>query len=194
MRKWIGVTAAVAALVVMGALPAGAGKDGGFAPLHVRKLVVGPVPAGTQFVVTIDCDNDMIFTGNSPATSVQLVFDAQGNPVGTGDTVMFVDGGNCTVTETQNGGAVSVIYECEGTFGPPPPTVQGSGRFGPRLVGVQSSPCEASGPQSEPISVLIEFEQQEATVTVTNTFVPAPTPPESPAPAAAVAGTPRFTG
>jgi hypothetical protein len=127
MRKWIGVTAAVSALDVMGALPAGAGKDGGFAPLHVRKLVVGPVPPGTQFVVTIDCGDDIIFTGvSNPVSSVQLVFDAQGNPVGTGDTVMFMDGGNCTVTETQNGGAVSVIYECEGTFGPRPPTVQGS--------------------------------------------------------------------
>jgi Domain of unknown function (DUF5979) len=199
VRKWIGVTATAAALVVMGALPAGAGKDGGSAPLHVHKVVVGSAAAGTQFVVTIDCGDEIIHNDGNPVSSVQLVFDAQGNPVGTGDTVTFDDGGKCTVTETQNGGATSVVYECQGFApAPPVPAVEGSGRFGPRPTQNGFDPCESNGPQSDPISVIIEVKDQEATVTVTNTFV---TPPESPQPpppppeaAAVVVGAPRFTG
>jgi hypothetical protein len=199
MRKWIRVTAAAAALVVMGALPAGAGKDGGVAPLHVHKVVVGPVPAGTQFVETIACDDEIIHNDGNPVSSAQLVFDAQGNPVGTGDTVTFDHEGKCSVTETQNGGAASVIYECEGTAPPEPDaSTSGGGRFSARLgPAVPPAVCESSGPQSDPITVNIFNEGQEATVTVTNTFV---TPPESPQPppppeaAAVVVGAPLFTG
>lgn len=187
MKKWIGAITAAAALVVLGALPAGAGNGGGAAPLTVVKVPVGPVPAGTQFVVTIECDGEIIFTGNDPAASAELVFDEQGNPVGP-DTVTFVDGGECTVTETQTGGAASVIYECEGTF-PDLQSATGLGRFGVRNG--PSSPCETSGPQSEPITVFIEFEDQEATVTVTDTFEAGP---EAPQPAVAVEEAPRFTG
>jgi hypothetical protein len=200
MRKWIGVTAAAAAIVLFAALPAGAGVDGGFAPLDVHKVVVGPVPAGTQFVVTIDCDDDIIFTGiGNPVSSVQLVFDAQGNPVGTGDTVRFTGNGACTVTETQNGGAVSVVYECEGvTPTPAEASISGGGRFSARLgPGVPPPVCESSGPQSDPITVNIFNTEQHETVTVTNTFVtPPPSEPAAsePAPAAAVVGAPRFTG
>ena len=198
MRKWIGVSAAAAAIVLLAALPAGAGK-GGTAPLHVRKVVVGPVPAGTQFVETIACDNDAISRGgNQPVSSVQLVFDAQGNPVGTGDTVTFVNEAACTVTETQTGGAASVIYECEGTVPPPTDNAVGAGRFSVRLgPGVPPPVCESNGPQSDPITVNIFTEAQEATVTVTNTFVTSPPSepaPSEPAPAAAVVGAPSFTG
>ena len=196
MRKWIGVVAAVVALVLMAALPAGAGRPGTAAPLHIRKVVVGPVPAGTQFVVTIACEGSIIFTGNGPASSAQLVFDAQGNPVGTGDTVTFTDGGQCTVTETQNGGAASVSYECEGTLPPADMNTSGGGRFSPRIGPGVPSVCESSGPQSDPITVNIINAGQEATVTVTNTFVTVPTSPSQPepAPAAAVAAAPSFTG
>jgi len=198
VRKWVGVTAAAAALVLLAALPAGAGVA--FAPLDVHKVVVGPVPAGTQFVVTIDCDNDIIFTDiSNPVSSVQLVFDAQGNPVGTGDTVRFTGNGACTVTEKQNGGAVSVIYECQGvTPTPAEASISGGGRFSARLgPGVPPPVCESSGPQSDPITVNIFNTEQHETVTVTNTFVP-PSPsepaPSEPAPAAAVIGAPSFTG
>ena len=203
MRKsigWIGVFVAAAATVAMTAAPAGAGGGGDAAPLHIRKVVVGPVPPGTQFVETVACEGSesgqpIIFTGGPPASSVQLVFDAQGNPVGTGDTVTFTNGGECTVTETQNGGAASVSYQCEGSV--PPSTMasgasvlDGAGRFSPRLAGLQLQPCQTSGPQSEPIGVNIVSSRQEATVTVTNTFVD----PGSTAAAVPVEAVPLFTG
>ncbi len=202
MRKsigWIGVTVAAAAVVAMTAAPAGAGASGDAAPLHVRKVVVGPVPAGTQFVVTVACEGrrgePIIFTGGPPAASQQLVFDAEGNPAGTGDTVTFTNPGECTVTETENGGASSVSYQCEGSA-PPPMTdgtilPSGAGRFSPRVAGLQLQPCQTSGPQSEPIGVNIASAEQEATVTVTNTFVD---PGSAAAPAVAVEEVPRFTG
>jgi hypothetical protein len=197
---WIGVTVAAAAMVAMTAAPAGAGDGGNAAPLTVRKVVVGPVPAGTQFVVTVACEGrrgePIIFTGGPPAASQQLVFDADGNPAGTGDTVTFTNSGECTVTETENGGASSVSYQCEGSV-PPPMTdgtalPTGAGRFSPRLAGLQLLPCQTSGPQSEPIGVNIANEDQEATVTVTNTFVD---PGTAAAPAAVpVEAEPLFTG
>jgi hypothetical protein len=189
---WIGVTVAAAAAAAVPALPAGAGRTG-VAPLHVRKVVVGPVPAETQFVVVVSCDGDIVFNG-SGGSSATLVFDAQGNPVGTGDTVTFNGGGECTVTETQNGGAASVSYQCEGSV-PPPTTasgaslLDGAGRFSPRLAGLQLLPCQTSGPQSEPIGVNIASENQEATVMVTNTFADPGTSAAVP-----VEAEPRFTG
>jgi hypothetical protein len=193
MKKWIGAAVAAVAMLVLVAPPAGAGLDA--APLTVRKVPVGPVPAGTQFVVTISCDKPIISTGNGSVSSTQLVFDAQGNPVGP-DTVEFSDFGTCTVTETQTGGAASVIYECEGSFTPGGLGSNGGGaRFGlgngpPREV------CETSGPQSEPITMHIVSPAQDATVTITNTFeaVPAPPPPPEPVPAEAVTAPARFTG
>ena len=199
MRKsigWIGAVVVAAAMVAMTAVPAGAG-NGGDAPLTVRKVVVGPVPAGTQFVVTVACEGrrgePIIHTGGPPAASQDLVFDAQGNPVGT-DTVTFDAGGECLVTETQSGGAASLSYQCEGSAPPPDmnetvlPT--GAGRFSPRLAGLQLLPCQTSGPQSEPIGVNIASEGQEATVTVTNTFVD----PGSAMAAVPVEAVPLFTG
>jgi hypothetical protein len=190
---WIGVVVAATGLVALAAGPAGAGRNGGAAPLHVRKVVVGPVPAGTQFVETIACDGSIIVDGGGGSSSAQLVFDAQGNPVGTGDTVTFVEAGSCTVTETQTGGAATVIYECEGTAPPPNEDATGAGGpFSPLRAGVQPLPvCETTGPQSDPITVNIFTEGQEATVTVTNTFVD---PGSAAAPAVAVEEVPRFTG
>jgi hypothetical protein len=202
---WIGVLMAAAAFVAVTAVPAGAGEPGTAAPLHIRKVLVGPVPPGTQFVVTVACEGNefpgepIIFTGDggSPASSVELVFDAQGNPVGSGDTVTFIDAGTCTVTETQTGGASSVSYECEGSLPPPDgngngdsvlPT--GGGRFSPRLAqDDELEVCQGSGPQSDPIGVNIIRENQEATVTVTNTF-----PEPAPEAAVAIVEVPRFTG
>jgi hypothetical protein len=191
---WISVTVAAAAIVMVGAAPAGAGRPPS-SPLHIHKVVVGPVPAGTQFVETVTCDGNIISTGGGPsASSAQLVFDAQGNPVGTGDTLTFTGTGECTVTETQTGGAVSVSYQCESTSPPPNQTVTGIGRFSPR--GPAPIPiCASDGPQSDPIGVNIVSPGQEATVTVTNTFVEPGTAAAAPgAPAAAVEGEPRFTG
>lgn len=190
MRKCTGAAVAALAMLVLVAPAAGAGLDA--APLTVRKIPVGPVPAETQFVVTISCEEPIISTDNGPVSSTQLVFDAQGNPVGP-DTVEFTDFGTCTVTETQTGGAASVIYECEGSFTPGGLGANGTGgRFGLRN-GPPRKVCETSGPQTEPITMHIVSPSQNATVTITNTFEAAPTPPPPP-PAAAVEEAPQFTG
>jgi hypothetical protein len=194
MKRWAGVLVAAAALVALAAPPAEAGIDA--APLTVRKVPAGPVPAGTQFVVTISCDKEIISTDDGPVSSTQLVFDAQGNPVGP-DTVEFTDFGTCTVTETQTGGAASVIYECQGSA-VPGGLAEGTGRFGPRRSqpAAPKEVCETSGPQSGPITMHIVSPAQDATVTITNTFEASPTAPAppSPQPAAAVAEAPLFTG
>ena len=53
MRIWTGALLVAAALVTLPALPATAGVDGGSQPtLTIRKVVNGPVPAGTQFGYT----------------------------------------------------------------------------------------------------------------------------------------------
>jgi hypothetical protein len=193
VRKVIGVLVAGAALVAVAALPAGAGDDA--APLHIRKVVVGPVPPGTQFVETLACEgregNPNISSPSGPVSSVQFVFDAQGNPVGTGDTATFTGPGTCTVTETQNGGAASVSYQCEGTLPPPNGEIEVTGgRFSPRPAqNGEAEVCPSSGPQSDPITVNIISANQEATATVTNTFVDPGTPA-----AVAVEAVPLFTG
>jgi hypothetical protein len=191
VRKWIAVMAAAGALVVVAAGPAGAGVDGGNQPiLTIRKVVVGPVPPGTQFVETVNCDGEIIRPGGHGSSSRQLTFDAQGNPATSG-SIEFIDDGQCTVTETQTGGAASVVYECEGTV-PPPMMLEGSGRSSPRVAGpAPPQPCETSGPQSDPITVNIVGEDEEVTVTVTNTFVD---PGTAATPAAAVSAEPLFTG
>jgi hypothetical protein len=135
----------------------------------------------------------MIRPGGPGSSSGQPTFDAQGNPV-TGDSFEFVDNGQCTVTETQTGGAASVTYECEGTV-PQPMMLDGAGRSSPRGPVARPPLCETSGPQSDPIIVNIVGEDEEVTVTVTNTFVDPGTAAAVPgAPAAAVEGEPRFTG
>jgi hypothetical protein len=190
MRKLIGVTTVAAALVALPALPAGAGDAGNAPILTIRKVVVGPVPPGTQFVETLNCDGNIIRPGGPGSSTGQRTYDAQGNPVTSGN-FEFIDNGQCTVTETQTGGAASVGYECEGTV-PPPVTLMGSGRSSPRVTGpAPAQPCQTSGPQSDPITVNIVGEDEEVTVTVTNTFVEQGT---SPIPAAAVAAEPLFTG
>jgi Domain of unknown function (DUF5979) len=191
MRKWAGALVVASALVALPALPAGAGVDGGSQPtLTIRKVVNGPVPAGTQFVVTVSCDGEIIRPGGPGSSTRQLTFDAQGNPATSG-SIDFIDDGQCTVTETQTGGAASVVYECEGTV-PPPVMLEGAGRSSPRVAGpAPPQPCETSGPQSDPITVNIVGNDEEVTVTVTNTFVD---PGTGPTPAAAVEEVPRFTG
>jgi hypothetical protein len=190
MRKLTASLVVAAALVALPALPAAAG-DGGNAPiLTIRKVVVGPVPPGTQFAETVNCDGEIIRPGGPGSSTGQRTYDAQGNPV-TSDSFEFIDNGQCTVTETQTGGAASVTYECEGTV-PPPMMLEGAGRSSPRVAGpVPRQVCETSGPQSDPITVNIVGEDEEVTVTVTNTFVD---PGTAATPAVAVEAVPLFTG
>jgi uncharacterized protein DUF5979 len=175
------------------AVPAGAGKVRiGVAPLTIEKEVDGRVPEDTEFTVTVNCSGPIIFTGPTGpgANSAKVDFDNEGDPDGS-NVVKFIDGGTCTVTETEDGDAEDVSYECEGSFNSSPAAAS-SEWVTPQLDGV-AEPCASHGPQEAPITVFIESESQTVTVTVTNEFPdPEPVPP---APAAqAVAVSPTFTG
>jgi len=172
---------AVALATAALAAPSGAGEQDA-APLTIEKVIVGTPPPGTQFVVEFNCEN-----GNN--TLDQVTFDEFGEPVGP-NTTFFLDPDECAPTETQTGGASSVSYACEGTIpNNSPPTVPQppeSGDWPVTQGGRITDPCAAAGPQSEPITVFIVAEGQDATVTVTNTFL-APEP-------APVVVEPSFTG
>jgi hypothetical protein len=158
------------------------------APLTIAKTVSGPVPAGTTFTATINCDDDIIVDTGGSTDTVTVTFDASGQPTSP-DTFGFNDPGACTVTETANGGASSTTYSCEGNLGVEAPIKEGD--FS--ATQVEEDVCPTAGPQAAPISVNIISEGQDATVTIHNTFV-APTPQPGPQPAAQVVAQPVFTG
>ncbi len=94
----------------------------------------------------------------------------------------FGDPGECTVTETDAGGAIETSYACVGSG----IADQSAASAWASATAVNpDDPCQTSGPQSGPIAVDIVSPSQAATVTVTNTLV---------APAAAQVVQPRFTG
>jgi hypothetical protein len=195
----------LAGLVSAGALALGLGAVGftqvasagqpqaGVAPLTVVKTVSGPVPAGTTFTAKVQCNGDIIFVqGGASVDNATVTFGADGQPTSP-DTVTFLDPGQCTVTETANGGAATTTYACEGGIPLPTTTttaveVPQSDVF-PSAVVPDGPVCETAGPQATPITVNIENEDQEATVTIANTFVAPP-----PQPAAALVVAPTFTG
>jgi hypothetical protein len=173
---------AVGAVTVSGAglVPAGAGVSAS-APLTIEKEVDGFVPDDTEFTVKVECvgpRGEPIITtpGGPPAASVEIDFDNEGDPDGS-NTVLFDRDGTCTVTETEDGDAEEVSYECEALI---PPGA--------------SDPCGGvAGPQEDPIEVFIVHPDQKTTVTVTNEFPD----PEKPAPAPAaqpLVVAPAFTG
>ncbi len=175
-------TVAVGVVALTGAalVPAGAGGIGA-APLTIEKEVVGPVPPGTEFTVTVECedsDGGPIIEGDLASATVD--FDEAGDPQDD-NVINFQGPGTCTVTETETGGAASVSYACEGQI----PTDNSVGAGWPDEVDAPVSPdaetqqvtdpCAAAGPQEDPMTVFIETPNQDATVTVTNTF-PEPVP------------------
>jgi hypothetical protein len=143
--------------------------------LTINKTVVGTVPTGTTFTVTATCDSTI--TPGSPE-----IFTAHFDSTGAAtDTHAFSPKVNqqCTVTETGDGGATTVGYQC--TFAP------------------RTTAAVTPGSCDSPTGHVVTFGSisgDSGTVTVTNTFTPTPTTTTTPtatAPAA-VAVTPTFTG
>lgn len=155
-------------------------------PLTIVKTVSGPVPAGTTFTATVECDGDIIVVDQGPDTDTATVtFDETGQPTSP-DTISFKNqDGSCSVTETETGGAATTTYSCESTL----PAVQ----VAPAVPAPDPDVCETTGPQSDPITVNIVDKDQTATVTIANTF-PEPTPQPGPEAAPEVVATPTFTG
>ncbi|HEY3673864.1 MAG TPA: hypothetical protein VGN51_23220 [Acidimicrobiia bacterium] len=177
---------------------AGAGIEGPnlSAPLTVVKVVdpAHPAPAGTTFTATVHCDSNIIDPGEgADAETVEglsettITFDATGQPTSP-DTIGFVEGGLCTVTETSTGGAKSVAYACEGVLGTIDSEAPIKQSFdGPSASDVVPPVCATTGPV-DPIEVNIFAPDQSATVTITNTFDPEIKP------AAQIVAQPAFTG
>lgn len=96
----------LAAAFVLGAsvVPAGAG-DLPLQPIHVVKVVEGPVPEGTEFEIDVACENQQ-----GPTVDETLTFPATGGEQVVGGGGASLD---CTVEETITGGATSVAYQCE---------------------------------------------------------------------------------
>jgi hypothetical protein len=186
-------------LLVLGfATAAGAGAAPiGAAPLTIVKTVSGATPpTTTTFTATVSCGASIIDTGGGSSDTATVMFDSTGQPT-SADTITFVGPGTCTVSETADGGAASTTYACVGTE----PPVQPGTEKGFSAQQVEPGPiCPAAGPQAAPITVNIEFENQQATVTIANTFVAPPTttitPPTTPPVQAApqVVAQPVFTG
>jgi len=161
-----------------------AGGEEPAAPLTIVKMVEGPVPAGTTFTVTVQCDGSATFEGGSQ--TAEVTFDATGQPTSP-DTLYFIDGpGSCVATETANSGAATTTYACEGGFPVDEEPVGDSADVFPTAE-VLDQVCASAGPQATPITMHLVSPSQEVTITVHNTFV-------APQPAAQVVAQPAFTG
>ena len=99
---------------------------------------------------------------------------------------MFVGPTNCTVTETNRGGATGVSYVCSAQIETDDdgPIVEGFGNPSAAALGPFPDACGA-GAQASPVLVHILAPNQSATVTITNLNDPV-------APLVLIA--PRFTG
>lgn len=172
---------AVALSALAFASPAGAGGQppSDVTPLTVVKTVSGPVPAGTTFTATVECDDDIIEVGLDVTDTATVTFSADGQPT-SADTVVFDDPGTCTVTETATGGAATTTYACASEV-----VEAGTSEVeGQQVLQL----CGTAGPQSDPITINPEVVEGSITVTIHNTFV------ESPQAAPQVVAQPVFTG
>jgi hypothetical protein len=101
------VTAALAGFLAL-SLPASAGQPQN--SFIVNKTVVGTPPAGTTFTVHVTCVQDGVKV--PPATQADIVFDEHGTPTTSNEVMVGFGSGECTASETVNGGATTVAYAC----------------------------------------------------------------------------------
>ena len=171
-------------------------------PLTIAKVTGGTVvfAPGTRFDITISCTNPTINLGTVGrpgfGSAVTLSFVANGAGIATvvgSDMISFIGPTDCTVTETNKGGATAVSYLCSaqvddapiGNPPPPPPIAEGFGNPSATALGPFPDGCAAQGAQLGPVLVHILQPNQSTTVTVTNLNDPV-------APLVLIA--PRFTG
>ena len=149
---------------------------------------------GTRFDVTISCIDPTINLGSlgqpGTASTVTLSFVANVGGVASAigpDTIAFFGPTDCTVTETNRGGATGVSYLCSAQIETydDGPIAEGFGNPSAAAIGPFPDACGAQGAQPGPMLVHILAPNQSATVTVTNLNDPV-------APLVLIA--PRFTG
>lgn len=91
------------AAAVFGVPTAQAGTAGSETTINVVKVVAGAPPAGTTFTVQISCPD-------GTSTTLDFMFGAAGGSQTTPAPGTYSQ--DCTFTETSNGGAERVEYEC----------------------------------------------------------------------------------
>lgn len=151
-----------------------------FGYVVVEKVVTGDVPAGTQFVIAVECSGPLFLSGSEYGAGGGA--EADGDPFVEADLTFGETGGTqslvhyrlqeCTITETDTGGALTVSVDTEdcGSATPVSPAEATSGDF---FVGAAES----------------------CTQTVTNEFAPADVGPDDLEPdVGPVAAAPTFTG
>lgn len=165
----------VGAVFVVGvlALPSLVQAQEGTEPvtLNVTKVVDGPVPDGTTFDVQIDCDVTVGPAADAEGgpTTQTITFDATG---GTQSISVPQFQPTCTITETVDGGAETVVYAED---------VPSDDDFCEYSVGADSIGVSYS-------------RAEQCSVSITNTFAEAPAPPPAVDPADITQGQPAFTG
>jgi hypothetical protein len=177
--RFLAVAAFAAAGVALSAGPSGAGLAIVSNTLIIEKTVVGDVPSGTTFTVSVSCESTLGPLAAAP-TPVEVTFDSDGNP--TSDNSLNVPAGQrCTATETEDGGADSVDYGCTIERGETDQT-------GPPFLG-NCGPDDNQATFGDVIG-------DTATITVTNTFDPTPTTTTQLAQTLplAIVAQPNFTG
>src|SRR5262245_6699204 len=103
-RILLGLMAGAVAVLITVSMPSANGgeSDNTFT---VNKVVEGPVPPGTVFEVAINC------IGQGAST---MTFDEDGNPT-SANSFEISPFTTCSATETEDGGAESVSYQCDVT-------------------------------------------------------------------------------
>ncbi len=145
-----------------------------FASVNVDKVVTGDAPADAQFAVSVACESTtggarQSFDGSTEGVPTALLVDLTFGASGGSEYLVSYEPGNCTVSETDDGGAVTSSIAGEDCV------------FGP-----DSAPAaEAVGPSGDFAIV----DPTDCTQTVTNDF----TPPAA-QPADVVQQQPGFTG
>ena len=105
MRSFVLLSLAAAFVLGMSAIPAGAG-DLPIQPIHIVKVVEGPVPEGTTFEVNVTCEDSQ----GQPEIDETVTFPATGGEQVVGGGGASID---CSLEETVTGGAASVAFECD---------------------------------------------------------------------------------
>jgi len=192
IRRFSLLAALALAAVPLTAAATGA-QEGPDLAFTVRKVVVG---TGAPSAVSADCE----YNSDASASVVDtLHFDAEGNPVASGDSDWQIEdgawlllggsgaGGVCTFTETTTGGASSTAWTC---------AYEADVISAPDATQIEQAGCQApAGAGVGPVDVVWvddrEVSEQASTVVFTNTFTVTPPPIQ---PAAQVVAQPAFTG
>ncbi len=174
MRRVLLALLALAPIAALGLITPAGGQTEGQPQFSITKVVDGPGPTG-GFVIEYSCVGDIGEGGSVP-------FDAAGP--GQPETQSFGVSAFtiCSVTETEDNGAVAVTYSCDYTPSPQdsPPT---EGKFDAGCLDDQTVAMIGNGDAGH--------------ITVTNTFEADELPEEEEPPAVddeVVDATPSFTG